>query len=356
MNHSELAHKWAHAAPGMSRRSGSMSFNGSVLYSYATPIAMIYRRKKPVYIQHGSASNRPVRTEACDTLVLVSEHNYSASTSKHIGLAFQAVSHLHALRVPRYILGEPRIGRYHGGASAKEDHAANLEYFAAKQARMLKEAGRAMSERAVEFRAEEAARAHKAMADYMMFFGIRRKMPALLSFAAAYERARRIENPDPASADKREQASAQRKQRLHDRDEYLAEQKQALQRGAFYRLGAQRTDWRLFGAMGTQSAYYPHNHGAVMLRVNGDDIETSQGARVPVTAAPMVWELVQRARHAGGYENAGFGKALRSAGRVRIGDYPLDRIDADGTLHAGCHVIPYSELSAMARALNLVQS
>ena len=63
----------------------------------------------------------------------------------------------------------------------------------------------------------------------------------------------------------------------------------------------------------------------------------------------MVWHLVERARRRGIADS--FDRRERI--QARIGDYPLDRIDADGTLHAGCHVIPYSELSAMARALGL---
>jgi hypothetical protein len=84
-----------------------------------------------------------------------------------------------------------------------------------------------------------------------------------------------------------------------------------------------------------------------MLRVNGEQIETSLGARIPLAAAPMVWNLVQRALGAGGFEPS------HALGRLKLGDYPLDRIDADGTLHAGCHAIPYSELEVMARRLGL---
>jgi hypothetical protein len=88
-----------------------------------------------------------------------------------------------------------------------------------------------------------------------------------------------------------------------------------------------------------------------MLRVNGEQIETSLGARIPLAAAPMVWNMVQRARRS----ESGLAPCNIGADRrPRIGDYPLDRIDADGTLHAGCHTIPYSELSSMARALGLV--
>jgi hypothetical protein len=199
-----------------------------------------------------------------------------------------------------------------------------------------------------------ATQARNDYARYCLFFGIKRKpLPTLEGeFNAALDRARRIENPDPASADKRERARAQRIERNRECDEYLAEQWRSMARAKhardFYRVGAARSSFRLGDAWGHD--YEALQSSAVMLRVNGEEIETSQGARVPLAAAPMVWIMVQRARQ--GHDHAEH--ARKAYGRqVRIGDYPLDRIDADGTLHAGCHVIPYSELAAMARTLGL---
>ena len=36
------------------------------------------------------------------------------------------------------------------------------------------------------------------------------------------------------------------------------------------------------------------------------------------------------------------------------GQFRIDRIDVDGTLHAGCHTIKFDELERMARTLGLV--
>lgn len=359
MNHSELAHKWAHAAPGASRRCGSMSFVGDTLYSYATPIARIYRNKR-------------------GAMALLSDHSYSMSTSKHISHALRAVSHLSALRVPRYILGSHGEGRYRYSVNAAQDHAANLEYFANNAQQALASAQRAQQARNVEWRREAAERALECWQIYAAYFGIRRKAPALpaAEWAAALERARRIENPDPASADKRERERAKRAAAANAVTEYREAMRDSMQaaghyvyRGAlrntarwqralensmrrgtradFYSDAAARSDWRLFGAFSELAVRYGPQ-GPCMLRVNGEDIETSQGARVPLAAAPMVWNLVRQA-----VKCQGWTRDNRFSSRYRIGDYPLDRIDEDGTLHAGCHTIPYSELASMARALGL---
>jgi hypothetical protein len=332
MNHSELAHKWAHAAPDASRRSGSMSFAGATLYSYGTPIAQIYRNKR-------------------GALVLLSEHNYSVSTSKHLSHARRAVSHLPDLSVPRYMVGAGRTGRYAGSGIAKEDHAANLAHFVAVADDNLKSAQRAQRALAVQWRRDAARRALEDFARYCAHFGIRRKAPAFpeLEWNAASSRAHRIENPDPASLDKRERAKAARRAANAARDEYLAEQRRSMLAAKrardFYRIGAARTIFRLADAFGHD--FESLRSSDCILRVEGEQIATSHGARVPLAAAPMVWNLVERARKSGAYKTV-FGRAA-----VQIGDYPLDRIDADGALHAGCHTIPYSELASMARALGL---
>lgn len=340
MNHSELTHKWAHAEPDASRRSGSLSFVGDTLYSYSTPIAKIYRNKRGV-------------------LVLFSEHRYSVSTAGHISLGEQAVSHLDSLRVPRYIIGSRGEGRYRYSVNEKQDHATNLAHLASVAADHLKAAQRAQRTFGVEWRQREALDALRGFARYCAFFGIRRKAPAFptAEWDAAFARVRRIENPDPASKDARERAKARKAQAEYARRRLVEIDWEI---GApDYSGMAERSDWRLFGAF---SRGYCDPTGPVMLRVNGEEIETSMGARVPLAAAPMVWSLVERARKQGGFERenwrAGFTDSTGSVRNyvrpvIRIGDYPLDRIDADGTLHAGCHTIPYSELAAMARQLGI---
>lgn len=324
----EIPHKWAHQTQESARNpQANLYFSGDTLYSYrdSYPIAKLFKKKGPRPSigdsGPGGLLNATVRAaHEGKTLVLHVANTYSNTTSGHCSDARRATSHLPSLIVAEV---DP------AGHESRGGHERNLAYFTAEMARLHKEAGRVLQESGVAWRASKCAELHKGMANYMMFFGIRRKMPALLSFADHYERARRIENPDPASLDKRERASAQRRERKAFRDNLHAM--------------ARRTSWRM-----GETGYFSHNsrtpHGGVMLRVNGEQIETSQGARLPLAAAPMVWQMVNRAL------GKGYTPGLKAPS---IGGYPLTRIDPDGTLVVGCHSIPYSELRSMARALNL---
>lgn len=82
--------------------------------------------------------------------------------------------------------------------------------------------------------------------------------------------------------------------------------------------------------------YLPYNL-PVALRVNGDVIETSKRARIPVSECPLIWSMVQR-------------KKEWKPGNP-IGVYQLTKIRADGSIVVGCHDIPFSELEYIAKEL-----
>lgn len=82
----------------------------------------------------------------------------------------------------------------------------------------------------------------------------------------------------------------------------------------------------------------------MMLRLNGEYVETSEGARVTVRAAKRLWTAVEDCR-------------ARSAELVgldmEISGFPLKVIRADGSVVIGCHDIPYDQLAKIARQLGL---
>jgi hypothetical protein len=311
----EVPHKWAHQTQARARNpQGNLFFDGATIYSYRTswPLASIYTKR-------GKAP-----------LVLANAARYSMTTSQHQSDVNRAASHLAQIEVPHVL------------ASSKypNEHRQNFDYLLAEAAEALTRAKRAMRAEYVDMRRRYAHACLRNAALYAGFFGLRWTVPDLpaLAWSEARTRAERIENPDPESADKRERAKATRKAAAAIRE------RKALELAAVHDM-ARRSDWRLGGVFGAGGVgrYQP-----VMLRLDGEEIVTSMGARIPAAAAPMVWNLVQLARRTADYD------VSRGARRIRIGDYPLDRIDADGTLHAGCHTIPYSELAMMARALNLI--
>ena len=53
--------------------------------------------------------------------------------------------------------------------------------------------------------------------------------------------------------------------------------------------------------------------------------------------------------------SCGNGEAYQRNGHtLHLGNYAIDRVDVDGTLHAGCHVIPYSEIERIAPELERI--
>ncbi len=349
---SEISHKWAHQTQEDARNpQGNLYFRGATLYSYrdSYPIARIFKKKNAQLILHVSET-------------------YSVTTSGHCSGARHASSHLPSITVPVCI------------ADRACEHAVNLKYLQDEQLRLHAEAGRVMSERAVNWRANRAAALHKDLADYMIFFGIRRKMPALLSFAAAFERAHRIENPDPVrdarKIKQREQRAAKVRAELqgifdayctevHAYNALVAAARKTLPedpattwratgKWPHQTIDTPRPDlpwkqsrkiWQYFEMPNVETLYMPRDTG-ILLRINGEQIETSQGARIPVEHAPRIWRLVQAVMSAGRpYE--------RNGHTEHAGSYPINKVDTDGTLRAGCHVIPYAELAMLAKQLNL---
>lgn len=350
----EIPHLWMHAAQRDARNpQGNLFFIDDTIYSYRTswPLARIYRDK------HGKAA-----------LVLGNSDRYSTTTGKHQGEVHQAVPDA----VP--YISVPHCMRDTWAVKTAERDRQNVAHLVGLAASALTSAQRALRVFGVGWRRSDAERAIANARAYMDYFKMRGKRPVFpaADWDAARARAERIENPDPASASARERAAAKRRAASGQVAEYREAMKESMQ-AAGYSLGyrathgkrwpaalarcidrapesplvsmARRADWRLFGAFGTREPGY--GSGPCMLRVVGEEIETSQGARIPIAAAPMVWAAVERVRQ------RGKDWAPSGLAGLKIGEYAVDGIAADGALTVGCHRIPHSELRIMARALNL---
>jgi len=86
-----------------------------------------------------------------------------------------------------------------------------------------------------------------------------------------------------------------------------------------------------------------------LLRLVGDVVETSWGARVPAESARRLWRLLQRVR--GDVEGTTQLATRLTAEGYRVGNYPLSTIRTDGSLVIGCHDIPASEVDTIAALL-----
>lgn len=83
-----------------------------------------------------------------------------------------------------------------------------------------------------------------------------------------------------------------------------------------------------------------------MLRVKGNEIETSWGARFPAEHARKAWRAISAVYHAGvTWQTNGH--------KIPLGHFQVDRIESDGTLHAGCHTLSRAEIEHCAALLGL---
>jgi hypothetical protein len=103
-----------------------------------------------------------------------------------------------------------------------------------------------------------------------------------------------------------------------------------------------------------------------MLRVKGGTVETSRGANFPVAHARRGLKLVRCVMASGrewtpAYNAIGHRTpaaehpCATTRADITLGHYRIDRITADGTVHAGCHVVTWAAIERIAPELEAAQ-
>ena len=80
-----------------------------------------------------------------------------------------------------------------------------------------------------------------------------------------------------------------------------------------------------------------------LLRIKGDNIETSKSASIPLSFAPMVWEMVNACIDSG--------TPYFPKDDIKFGHYSLKAIDNKGNIQVDCHLIKFEELARLAKIL-----
>ena len=79
----------------------------------------------------------------------------------------------------------------------------------------------------------------------------------------------------------------------------------------------------------------------IRLRIKGDELQTSRGARVPLDHAIKAFRLIKRLHDTGqAYERNGYS--------VHLGAFVLDAVDNCGNVRAGCHCVEWPEIERIA--------
>lgn len=288
----QVAHVWAQQREeeGQSNN-GNLWFRGETLYSYSTPIGRFV-----------------------NGVALITSETFSTTTQgKHINPAHRATGY-RAFVVPFLTLAGESNGRGpRGGPTWAETHAANLESYAARITAALDAAERARTHK--DTHVETALRLDAEALRYAEVFGL-----SYTSSASAGE-----------LRDKLAELTAARKERERKERE-AAQERDAL---AF-------EEWRNGTRYAVPSSYRLDGNGSVYMRVNGDVLETSLGASVPLAHAVKAFRFVKLCRERG--------ETWRTNGRViRVGHFNVESIDAEGNMRAGCHYFTWARIAEAAR-------
>ena len=304
------AHLWAQRDKTRGQSSnGNLSFEGDTLYSYTTPIGHFI----------GEA-------------VLVTSRTFSMTTSsKHMPALHRALGYgrdnvFHVPHVRPCLIG----GR---------EHMENLAHLATKYDTAAAKAQRQQADPTAGL-IDTLERIAATAASYATLFGLdytARNPEADTAAILAHRAAQEAKRNTPAYAAKRAKELAAREARKAK----LAALEQA---NSVEKLEAWREGLNPYLSHGARI----DDNGGAYLRVKGSNLETSQGATVPLAHAVRVFRFVKLCREAGT-------PWQRNGSTLRVGHFQVDSVDAQGNFRAGCHRINWSEVeraAAQAGVLN----
>lgn len=305
----QVAHIWAQQTKEKSNPNANIYFENETIYSYGRhfPIATFKKNK------HGK------------TAVIFTTDGYSVSTSRHIRYVENALpSGLPIFRVS--LKNQSTLCEASNEDFAElyakrlfEDYKRQLE----NEEKRIKQSRKYISlvyyNRVVEYANE-----------FAKFFGIKNrvKTPKKLIDYVTKKQAQIAEREalknTPEAIAKREKAKLAR--------ERLKEKKRA----------AEVAEWKT-----GERRYIKHERGNfVFLRINGENIETSQGASFPLSHGIKAWQIMEHCR-------ANKTEFIRNGKTIHLGHFQIDKIDTFGNVYAGCHFVEYIEIFGIAKKLNL---
>jgi hypothetical protein len=300
-NH-EVVHVWASQRQDEGRNSKtSIFFVGDTIYSYGRHFPM------GKFIANGE-----------HRAVLLNTDTYGVTTSGHQSLVRGAVSHMLRFYLPAKLWP---VGDHWG----EEKPAAVRAYHEQERDKHTLFAKRARKGHNIEWRMEYAETEVARFNEMNIFFAWGLEPLAMLDDEGTQALVAK------AKALREEQAEEER-----TRSEQYAQR-----RAVEVAEAAEKLDlWRKGGSLPNMVYYLP-----TALRINGNEIETSRGATIPLSYARRLWALIEHVR--GGtmpYCPKGF----------LLGHYELSEISTEGNIIVGCHTIEYAELRRLAVQLEYV--
>ena len=367
-----VAHVWAQQGQSEARSSnGNLWFRDSTIYSYREPIAAF------------------VKGTRGRTFVLITSDTFSMTTSQHMSHIRRALGYDTAKFYVPYVAAP-----YHGYTFKYDLNARNVKYlldkardYAAKLCKMHVRAygpdidGTANPEN----RCKALRDTFSEVDTYCEAFGVRkgtatRKLDmealckAIRDAHARFNHPKRVKARETAKARREAVYELKHAAEIAERDRlervalvgytaWLVRGKTGAVPSASFLSFEQRgiiQNWRnanrdKIEAMdrarwiaGDNISYYSRN--SVALRVNGDMLETSQGATVPLDHAIKAFKFAKAVRARG---ESWKWRGLSYKQVVRVGHFHINAVDADGNITAGCHRIQWPEIERLAKLIGV---
>jgi len=279
-----VGHVWANQSQHSARNSGgTFYFDGDTIHSYGRhfPIA------RHVTTKRGRA-------------VLFTTRDYSVTTTSHKSMVARACQHLTVFHVRDVDNTNPRQ---------------QFEEYRERYLELARRHSRARSNRPWVFGSmrgvvDEANR-------FAQFFGLRCRLSMPADVSAMEAECRAIEE--------RERVQRQREEAKRRKEEAKRRQ-EALERVQLW------VDGQIDRCPG---------YGPIRLRIVGEELQTSHGARVPLAHAVKAFRFIKRLHDKGQvYE--------RNGHTVHLGQFALDAVDEHGNVTAGCHNVAWEEIQRVA--------
>lgn len=274
---------------------GSYYFRGDVIYSYGS---------------HFPIASHVTNTKG-EQAVLFTTKGYSSTTNMHKSLVHRSIP------PNTTVFTVPNMHFSFSEAEDKYQHERNLRHYTDDISTHLSKCARAISSYNKEWRLKRAIELREEVLAYCVFFGLPdpeiEAIPELDSEKMAAIRKREAKASAAKAAEAKRRSEEQRVRALS-----LA------------------GEWKAGGSYSYLLHVLP-----TMLRIVGSEVETSRGARFPITHAQRGLKLV-RAVMARGEE------WLSNGHSIHLGPYQLTKIEADGTCHAGCHIVTWPEIDRIA--------
>jgi len=290
VTNSEVPHLWAHQSQSSARNStGSLFFEGPTIYSYGQhfPIATHVTNKRK------------------EKAILLTTRHYSVTTSGHVSNVAYSIPK--SVQVFHVDLGDLNKWR---GFDAK----AAIRVYNERIDQHERKAAKARADYSRNYELGRAAEIRNEALTFAKFYGLRLKVRNIATDLDAVKAA--------VNADAARKAKATKDAKAKQEREYA----DAIQK------------W-----LKGEYANLPYGIDT-MLRVKDGEVETSRGARFPVEHARRGLVLVEAVRAAGE-------PWKRNGHTCHLGHYQIDSIDANGTVHAGCHVVSYKAIERIREQL-----